>query len=240
MQAPLIAIVGCDGSGKSTLAADIAAELARERTVAVCYLGLGSGTLGQRIAALPLIGPLVTPALTRRAKRTRTTGERIPGLSTALVVYAFSLARRRRFRRMLALRRAGATIITDRYPQIEVPGFYDGPGLSAAQAGSRAVARLATRERRMYVWMAGHLPDIVIRLNVDLATAHSRKPDHDPALLAQKIAATAQLRFGGALIVDIDARADYGEVRRQVMQAVRPVLDADGAPVGEQSVARIE
>ena len=31
-------------------------------------------------------------------------------------------------------------VITDRYPQVEVPGFYDGPGLSAARPDSRIVA----------------------------------------------------------------------------------------------------
>lgn len=222
--APLVAIVGCDGSGKSTLTADLARELGRDRPIRTCYLGLGSGRVGAAIRALPVIGPALERPLADRAARTRSSGERIPGLATALTVYGFSVLRRRRFRRALALRDAGVTVLTDRYPQIEVPGFYDGPGLAAGQPGSRAVAGLAARERAMYVWMAGHRPTLVLRLNIDLATAIARKPDHDPALLARKVAATRQLRFGGAPIVDLNAVAPYAQVRQRALEAVRAAI----------------
>lgn len=222
--APLVAIVGCDGSGKSTLAADLVEAVAADRPVASCYLGLGSGRLGARIKALPIVGPALERPLANRATRTRSSEERIPGLATAAVVYAFSLLRRRRFRHMLALRAAGVTVITDRYPQVEVPGFFDGPGLSAAQAGSRAVAWLAARERRMYAWMADYRPTLVLRLNVDLASAVARKPDHDPALLARKVAVSPHLLFGDAPVVDLDAVAPYAQVRQRALDAVRAAI----------------
>ena len=224
MTAPLIAIVGCDGSGKSTLAGDLIDILGAERPVQSCYLGLGSGAIGARIRELPLIGAAAERRLAAKASRTRSSEERIPGLATAMVVYGFSVLRRRRFRRMLALREAGVTVITDRYPQIEVPGFYDGPGLSAARAGSASVARLAARERQMYGWMVGHRPTLVIRLNVDLATAIARKPDHDPVLLASKVSVTPQLRFGGAPIVDLDARDPYAQVLQRALDAIRATI----------------
>ena len=224
--APLIAIVGCDGSGKSTLARDVCAEIAQRRPAEVGYLGLGSGAMGLRIRGLPLIGPAAERSLAGRAKQTRTEGERIPGLATALVIYGFSLNRRRKFERVLALRRSGVTVVTDRYPQVEVPGFYDGPGLSAATSGSAVVNRLAAQERAMYDWMASFRPTLVVRLHVDLATAHARKPDHDPDLLALKIAATPRLAFNGAVIVDIDARQSYPDVRAQALAAVLPALEA--------------
>ena len=224
MLAPLIAIVGCDGSGKSTLAADLVETLRGERPVESRYLGLGSGAIGARIKRWPVIGAAIERSLAGKARRTRSTGERIPGLATALVVYGFSLLRERRFRQVLARRRAGTIIITDRYPQVEVPGFYDGPGLSAAQAGSRAVAWLAASERRRYERMAAYRPTLVVRLNVDLATATARKPDHEPALLERKIAVTPLLRFGGARIVDLDACAPYAQVRTEALDAIRGVI----------------
>jgi thymidylate kinase len=139
-------------------------------------------------------------------------------------VFGFSLLRLRRFRRVLALRREGVVVITDRYPQTEIAGFYDGPGLSAARAGSRLVGWLAARERRMYEWMASFHPDIVLRLNVDAETALARKPDHKPGLLREKVRVTPLLRFHGARIVDLDARASYADVRRQAFDRVRAVL----------------
>lgn len=223
--APVIAIIGCDGSGKSTLSQDLVATLAAERQVASCYLGLGSGAIGERIKRWPVIGPQVERALASKGRQTRTTGERIPGIATAAAVYALSLGRVRRFRRMLALRERGVTVIADRYPQTDVPGFYDGPGLSAAAAGSAAVARLAARERRLYDWMVGHRPTLVIRLNIDAETAHARKPEHDLDLLRRKVAVTPLLTFGGAPIVDLDARAPYAQVRQRALDAIRRVID---------------
>lgn len=225
--AELIAFVGCDGTGKSTLSRDVLRSLSNERNAAICYLGLGSGELGNRIKRLPFIGPALEQRLSRKAKQTRSKGDKIPGLLTALVVYGFSLLRLRRFRKMLALRTAGVTVLTDRYPQIEVAGFYDGPGLSAARAEGWAVAALARKEREMYEWMASYRPDIVIRLNIDPQTAHARKPDHDYDLLARKVDITGKLQFGGALIVDIDARQPYTLVREMVGQAVSSTLHRD-------------
>lgn len=223
--APLIALVGADGSGKSTLSQDVVGELAKERRVERAYLGLGSGDLGQRIKRLPLIGRAVEKRIAAKADRARDERAKIPGLGTALVIYAFSVRRRRAFRRVLVLRRRGVTVITDRYPQVEVPGFYDGPGLSAASAGGRLVAWLAARERRQYERMAAYLPTLVIRLNIEVATALARQPDHAEALVARKIATTPLLLFNGAAIIDVDANRPYSEVRAEVMALTRGALE---------------
>lgn len=209
----MIAIVGCDGSGKSTLAADVLRELQKRHRAQLCYLGLRSGEMGNRIKRMRLIGPTLERFLSKKAGQARSKDSRIPDLGTALVIYGFSLIRLRRFRRMLALREQGVIVVTDRYPQTEVPGYYDGPGLSAARAGSRLVARLAARERRLYEWMTGYRPDLVIRLNVDVETALARKPDHKVELLANKVKVTPMLRFNDARIVDLDSRDPYPKVR---------------------------
>lgn len=227
--APLIALVGCDGSGKTTLSGDLRTSLAPDGPVSICYLGLGSGALGLRLKRMPLVGRLLERKLSKKAKQARTKGETIPGLPTAIVVYAFSLIRLRRFRRVVELRRSGVTVITDRYPQTEVVGFYDGPGLSAAKPGNRLVALLAKKEQRMYRWMASFRPDVVIRLNVELATAFARKPDHTYDLLQQKVEATALLRFAGARIIDVDSNCPYSDVRTRAETIVRQALRQERA-----------
>lgn len=220
----LIAFIGCDGSGKSTLSQDMLKTVSCKRPAATCYLGLGSGEMGNRIKRLPVIGAAIERRLSQKATQTRNKDSKIPGPVTALVIYTFSLMRLRRFRKMLALREAGVIVLTDRYPQTDVAGFYDGPGLSAARAEGWFVSLLARKEREMYDWMASHRPDVVIRLNVDPATAHSRKPDHDFDLLARKVQATAKLRFGGAPIIDIDSTQPYPEVRSAVAWVVSTTL----------------
>jgi hypothetical protein len=222
--APLIAVVGCDGSGKSTLAADLLRHVRASRRADTVYLGLGSGAMGNRIKAWPLVGPMIEGMLSKRAKQARDPEAKIPGILTAIVLYRLSLKRKAQFERLLALRQSGVTIVTDRYPQVEVPGFYDGPGLSAARAEGWLVKRLSVKEKAIYDWMASHLPTLVIRLNVDVETALKRKPDHAEDLITKKVAVTPLLTFGGAPIVDLDATTDYAEELAAATAAVDRAL----------------
>lgn len=222
--APLIAIIGADGSGKTTLANDLAADLARERPARYVYLGLGSGVIGHKIAELPLIGRLASARIEKRAGRARDPKDKIPGPVTALVVYFFSTRRMKRFRAMMDLRCAGTVVITDRYPQLEMAGFYDGPGLSTARAESAFVRWLAKREAKLYAEMVRNKPTLVLRLNIDADTALARKPEHGRELVEKKIAITPLLTFGGARIEDIDATMDYPAERALARRLIDQVL----------------
>lgn len=211
--APCVALVGCDGSGKSTLARDLTALLDREAPTRTMYLGLGTGDLGRAIGRIPLVGGIIEGFLTRKAGKAHSAPDkRLPGLATALAMFGFSLARRRRFEQVLALRRKGIRMITDRYPQAELAGRFDGPGLAWTRRGSPLVERLARRERQLYADMAAYRPTLVIRLNIDVETALARKADHRRDLLEKKLAIVPTLQFGGARIVDIDATRPYSEV----------------------------
>lgn len=229
--APLISVVGCDGSGKSTLSQDLVAWLGRVRPAENAYLGLGSGNIGNRIRKWPLIGRPFEAHLARKASQARDKKDKIPGLATALVIYGFSLIRRRRFKDMLAKRRNGVLIITDRYPQTEVTGFYDGPGLSAARPDSALVRWLSRRELAMYEWMASYVPNLVIRLNIDVATALARKPDDKPVALEAKVEVTPLLRFNGAEIVDLSSLDPYEDVLASAKRVIRDKLAAMGETV---------
>ena len=209
--APLIAVVGCDGSGKSTLAADLLVHVRKTRRAETEYLGLGSGAMGNRIKAWPLVGRVLERALSKRANQARDPSEKIPGLLTALALYWLSMKRKAGFERLMALRKSGITIVTDRYPQTDMPGFYDGPGLSAARAEGWLVKKLAAKERAIYVYMASFVPTLVIRLNIDADTAMLRKPDHARDLIERKVAVTPLLKFNGAAIIDLDATIPYAE-----------------------------
>lgn len=221
--APLVAIIGSDGAGKTTLAASLCSTL-RDQGAAYAYLGLGSGTLGLKIKAWPLIGPVLARRLTAKAQQARTRGQRIPGMLTALVIYGFSTRRVRRFNQMLRLRQQAGIVICDRYPQLDIAGFYDGPGLSAAHPGNRFTAWLAARETALYQRMADYRPTLVIRLNIDADTAFARKPDHDLALLRRKVNATPLLRFNGAHIVEVDASRPFSDVQSRCLQLVRQLM----------------
>lgn len=226
--APLVAIVGSDGSGKSTISADLIDWLAQSRPVEGAYLGLGTGDMGNRIKEWPIVGRWLERKLTKKAGQARDKKAKIPGLPTALVIYTLSRIRLRRFNRMMARRRQGIFIVTDRYPQTEFPGIYDGPGLSAARAEGRLLQKLVKRERALYEEMASHIPSLIIRLNIDADTALQRKPDHKRALLETKVAITPQLKFGGAQIVDLSSLDPYETVLAGAKKAILEMLHTLG------------
>lgn len=221
--APLIAVVGSDGSGKSTLAADILAHVAKTRPAEMGYLGLGSGEQGRAIGRWPVIGAPLQHWLEGIAERLRDPSEPIPGMIAARYALRRSRKRRARFDALLERRRAGVAIVTDRYPQIEVPGLHDGPIL-AGKAGNAALAEIQQRERALYAGMAIWVPTLVIRLNVDVDTVMARKPDHDRTLIQSKVASVPQLRFNGARIVDLDATMPYDEELALALAAVDEAL----------------
>ena len=231
--APLISVVGTDGSGKTTVSSAVLAFVSRYGPAQTAHLGLKSGDIGRAIKNFRLGGAGAERFLQKRATQARNKADRIPDPLTALVIYGFSQFRILRYKRMMALRRKGIIVVTDRYPQVDVPGFYDGPGLSAARAEGPFVRWLAHRERRQYEWMASFLPDLVIRLNVDLETAYARKPDHKYESLRQKVEATPKLRFGGAPIVDIDSRLPLETVLATARQAIADKMAELGRkPIG--------
>lgn len=231
---PLIAVIGCDGSGKSTVIEAVLAWANRFAPADGAHLGKQSGNIGRSLARLPLIGGVLDRVIARKTDKTRAkrSREKMPGLMTALVICAFSLRRARRFQCMMALRRRGVIIVSDRYPQLDVAGGYDGPGLSvdATGNGNVLVRWMARRERALFEWMTSYRPDLVIRLNVDLDTACARKPDHRREMLAPKIAATPLLKFNGAPIVDVDANRPLEEVLAAATAATTRLLLARGYP----------
>lgn len=234
--ASVIAVIGCDGSGKSTLTADLVAHLRAQRPVKLLYLGQSSGRIGEAIQRLPLIGAPFGRYLARKAERTHSRKDTPPGLAAIVVIYLLSLWRAHKFRRMLALDRRGTLVIADRYPQAEVPGFhFDGPGLGAVITEGWLARKLAARELRLYQWMAGHAPALVIRLNIDAETAHARKPDHKLERLRAKVAVLPTLRFNGARILDLDGRDPYAQVLAAALRASHQAVASAGLSSAPQS-----
>ncbi|XVJ64496.1 MAG: hypothetical protein HEQ22_12745 [Sphingopyxis sp.] len=221
--APLIAVVGSDGSGKSTLSADLLAHVQQTRRAESGYLGLGSGEQGRRIGRWPIVGPPLHRFLDGIADRLREPGEPIPGMLAARYALNKSRKRRAKFDALVARRGAGITIVTDRYPQLEVPGLHDGPIL-AGRATTPRLAAMQAQERALYAEMAAYVPTLVIRLHVDVDTVMARKPDHDRALIMRKVATVPLLTFNGAPIVDIDATIPYEDELALAVAAVDRAL----------------
>jgi thymidylate kinase len=228
-RAPLIAVIGCDGSGKSTVSEAVLAWAKRFGPAEAVHLGKQSGNVGRKLVQLPLFGKSIDKAIVHQAKETYgQRGAKNPKLFPALVVFGFQLRRLRRFRRMMALWKKNVIIVSDRYPQLDVPGAYDGTLFSTTSPASPLVHWMATRERAQFEWMTSYRPDLVIRLNVDIDTACARKPDHRRDSLEKKVIATPLFKFNGAPIVDIDSTQPLAEVVAQAKAAVTRTLTERG------------
>lgn len=222
----VVAVTGCDGAGKSTLSEDLLSVMESGTKVQWLYLGQSSGNIARWITGLPLVGAPVGRYLVAKAKTSQSKNKAAPGIVTVVVIYLLSQWRAHKFRRMLRLDRKGILVITDRYPQAEVAGFhFDGPGLGAVTAGGWLSKTLAAREQRLYEWMASHVPALVIRLNIDVDTAHSRKPEHRISVLQDKVSIIPRLNFNDARILDLDGCEPYPQVRAAALATVSATLN---------------
>lgn len=223
---PLIAIIGCDGSGKSTVSEALLEWVEGYGPAAAAHLGKQQGNAGRWFAGLPLVGGWFKQFIGRKASTVHSarSENKAPDLLPALVMYAFTLRRVRRYRRMMRLRERGMIIIADRYPQLDIPIAADGPDMSVAAHGSRFVRSLAQREQAAFEWMTSYRPDLVIRLNVNLDTAYARKPDHSRAGLERKLKIIPQLTHNGAPLVEIDAGQSLDLVVAAAKEAVNRTL----------------
>lgn len=219
---PLIAVVGSDGSGKSTVCTELLNWIKAYGPAVAAHLGKQQGNTGRWLSSLPLVGAGLGGLISRKAATVNSSRSRnkAPDVLPALVMYAFTLKRVRRYRRMLAQRKRGMIVIADRYPQLDIPSAFDGPDMSVAAEGHPFVQRLARREQKAFEWMTSYQPDLIVRLNVDLDTACARKHDHKREALARKIGIAPQLTFSGAEIAEIDANQDLPEVLADVYAAV--------------------
>ncbi|MEN1522672.1 hypothetical protein AAIH38_34435, partial [Pseudomonas aeruginosa] len=101
------------------------------------YLGQSSGRIGEWISQLPVIGAPFGRYLRSKAAHVHEKPSTPPGNITALVIYLLSCWRAYKFRKMLCKSQQGFLLITDRYPQVEVPGFrFDGPQLAKTTGGN--------------------------------------------------------------------------------------------------------
>jgi len=220
-KAPIIAIVGSDGSGKSTVSQEILSFMSGYRPTTLCHLGKQTGNLRRAMRKHSSLGKKVDNGISKVGASARQKGISFP---VALVMFIASMRRVVRFTRMSFFHCLGRAILTDRYPQIVVPGEMDGPHLTDRKLSDFGAKMLMHLESWLYKRMAAVRPDVVLRLNVDLETAFKRKPDHRVESLEKKINVVPKLSFNGAPIVDLDSTEPLEKVLEQAREVVSAVM----------------
>ncbi len=222
---PLISVIGSDGSGKSTVCEHLITCVEKYGPAAMVHLGKQAGNVERVVIKFPFMGRFLKKSIASNKVKV---DKAAPGPLAASVIMVFVIRRLLRFRRMQALRKEGNIILSDRFPQLEIPSAFDGPTIPKKITGNRFVQWIARREWAAFTWMTQQKPDLVIKLNVDLDVACARKPDHSRNSLEKKIAVVPMLTFAGSQVVNIDANLPLEEVISSAELAVNNFMEAHG------------
>lgn len=219
----LVAVIAVDGAGKSTLVRGLCGWLGREVDVLPLYFGTGDGRASWFLVPAKALIPLVSRLFARRPAGashgvvTAHAPDRV--YSWLLAIWATLVALEKRAK-LHAARRAisrGMVVITDRYPQDEIPEFNDGPLLPRL----RYVPQwLRTFEESAYALARERRPDVVIKLVASPDLIASREPGMDPSVIRARSAAIARLTLGGTPITAIAASEPAAAVLHAAKRAV--------------------
>jgi hypothetical protein len=223
----VVAIMGVDGSGKSTLAAAMRTWLGSKIDVVPIYFGTGDGRPSLLFCPFKLVLPLVMRLLknkSRVASHGKISGP-APGLlySVLLIFWAVAVALDKRKKLTMASRGAarGLIVLTDRYPQDQIPRFNDGPLLARLTFVPRWLRQL---EDAVYARARRLAPDLVIKLVATPETIARRELAMDPALIRERTAALLHLKFPGSHVICVDAEQPLLEVIRAVKHEIWRLL----------------
>ncbi len=231
----LVAIIGCDGAGKSTVTLALSRWLSWKADVRTVYLGVGDGEIGVGIRVLrglaatlrgdrprasgagrntATASPSATPAATpsERVKTRWPVPLVLRETGSGILNITMARERLRKLRRAQRAREAGSILLTDRFPQDQVAGIYDGPRGVLHKDGT-AIGRFFFRtEREAYVEMKRLSPDVIIKLHVPVEVAVARKAGHQYEAMRRKVDLTSSLVFPELPVHDVDANRPLEDV----------------------------
>lgn len=223
----IIAFVGIDGSGKTSALHRTERFFAQQLNVASVFLGSGrSGASWYRKLVFTVLGSRASFTGHKELRRNSVAHgvARIPwyyAVWTLITTYD----KRQNLRRAMAARANGALVLSDRWPQGQIPGTLDGPRLIGRPSLSRLARHVAKREEELIRLAEVARPDLVIRFRVTPNVALSRKPGELTDREANRNARLLdEIQWTARQVVDIDADAPVEHVDRQIRNAIWETL----------------
>ena len=180
----VVAILGCDGAGKSTTLSYIKEEFNKKLDVVSIYFGSGDGSSSllrkpMKLVARKVGGKGVGHAVEKEYAEKKKVSLKSRLYSFAKILWAVTLAKEKKSKQkqMVKARNNGLLVLTDRYPQSNMPGAGDGPLLYKYRDGKGMAKKIADWEQKVYESFSVNAPDLTIKLMVPTEVAIARKPE---------------------------------------------------------------
>lgn len=194
----IIAVMGTDGAGKSTQNKLIPKELRKKIDVLHLYMGSGDGSSSWHRLPLKFLMQLRSKAKNKSVE-SLTKVEKIKSLNEYGIVsklfkvlWAVSLAfeRKKKLRAAEKWKANGGVVLCDRYPQLSVPNFNDGPLLNDfLDSSNKLWSWLAQWELSIYKGANIIAPDLVLMLWASVDEISQRRPELAGEFIKEKQAA---------------------------------------------------
>lgn len=132
-----------------------------------------------------------------------------------LISYNFYLVAKRTYKSILRANKyvdKGGIALFDRFPQNQIPGYYDGPKIESQcfAINSTWLVRLMSRCEKKYIKKAQSLqPDLIFKLVLSPEESLRRKPEENIEMIKKKAHATQVLNFDRSKTIIINAEQPF-------------------------------
>ena len=227
----IISIMGSDGSGKSTQVGMVKDILIKKMDVRYIYMGSGEGPSSWHRNLLKLLKKLISkpnnkqviediPENKKGNKLNKLTFKNILKL-----IYIISLAieKSSKLQKLQAYKKRGMMSITDRYPQIQITGYNDGPLLFEYLNSDNFIIKLfAKYEYNLYKRSIKMPPDLVVKLIGDPKILYSRRSDEITLeMLRRKQDGIKQLKFTeNTTVAELNSNNTIQSINLEIMNLI--------------------
>lgn len=227
----LISFIGADGAGKTTLATFFTEWLSWRMDCKYVYLGTGDGKssmlnrLKKRITRKSKGNSSSASHHERDVNKPLSLKKMIRRTAANIIYLSNDKYKYKTIRKIRRLIDSGTIVITDRYPQMDFPGIYDGPVIREMQGKGLLVRYnryLAAKERELYSEMCKYNPDVVIKLIVTAEVSNQRKPctEKEYEIVKRKVEITDKLHYMGSKEHIVDSNDDIEQTKRQISSII--------------------
>jgi len=216
----IIAIVGIDGSGKTTTLSYIERFFAIQMNISRVFLGNGkSGASWYRKILFSVYG---TKKKVKNGNIESQSGTRSKvSWLYALWILVCLFDKEKNLKKVISGKANGSLVLSDRWPQTEFAGTFDGPRINVKNPTNRIVKYVKKREEKFLNFASLIKPDLIIILKVSPDVSMKRKPGELSLEEAQRNSSLLNnMNWGNSKLVEVDADLSANQVNKNVKHAI--------------------